>query len=200
MTLVEVVVAATLFVIVMGGVLSAMLFAYRTSVETRYRDRAFNVLKTVADQFQNSKIYEAGSMKTLFAPAETRTGEGLVWHKKLNTFIYPAAASSFAGGDVSSGTSAGLTVSLGTAGDASSDAIPATVYRTVRYIANPTGISTPGSYSYISPQPTNPVSNLPSTGYLLEAVFEIEFQLPTRRGANVSYKTVVLRHWNRSDL
>jgi prepilin-type N-terminal cleavage/methylation domain-containing protein len=93
MTLVEVMVAASLFVLVMMGALSGMMAAYRLALTTRYQDRALNAMVSIVDQFQNSPTFDhshpPGSLKTMFAVTTVPTGTGLAWDVNKQCFIYP---------------------------------------------------------------------------------------------------------------
>lgn len=113
-TLVEVMVGTVLFLIAALGIFSGLIYAYRLAAETRYRDHARFILKSLSDEFLVQKSEdETGELKTMFVPTENATGLGLLWQG-------------------TEGQAAGLTVTLGsTTGSPISDAL---VTREVTYL------------------------------------------------------------------
>jgi len=95
-TLVEVMVGTVLFLIAALGIFSGLIYAYRLAAETRYRDNARYILKSLGDEFlvQRSED-DLGGIKIMFAPTESATGLGLLWQGN-------------------EGEESGLTVTLGT--------------------------------------------------------------------------------------
>lgn len=94
-TLVEVMVGTVLFLIAALGIFSGLIYAYRLAAETRYRDNARFILKSLGDEFLVQKSEdETGDIKTMFVPTESATGLGLLWQG-------------------TEGEEAGLTVTLG---------------------------------------------------------------------------------------
>ena len=95
-TLVEVMVGTVLFLIAALGIFSGLIYAYRLAAETRYRDNARYILKSLGDEFLVQKSEDdLGGIKTMFAPTESATGLGLLWQGNQ-------------------GEESGLTVTLGT--------------------------------------------------------------------------------------
>jgi Tfp pilus assembly protein PilV len=79
-TLVEVMVGTVLFLIAALGIFSGIIYAYRLAAETRYRDNARYILKSLGDEFLVQKSEDdLGGIKTMFAPTESATGLGLLW-------------------------------------------------------------------------------------------------------------------------
>jgi Tfp pilus assembly protein PilV len=79
-TLVEVMVGTVLFLIAALGIFSGLIYAYRLAAETRYRDNARYILKSLGDEFLVQKSEDdTGEIKTMFEPTENATGLGLLW-------------------------------------------------------------------------------------------------------------------------
>jgi hypothetical protein len=89
-------VGTVLFLIAALGIFSGLIYAYRLAAETRYRDNARYILKSLGDEFlvQRSED-DLGGIKIMFAPTESATGLGLLWQGN-------------------EGEESGLTVTLGT--------------------------------------------------------------------------------------
>jgi prepilin-type N-terminal cleavage/methylation domain-containing protein len=176
MTLVEVMVAASLFVIVMLGAMAGVLAAYRLTLSTRYQDRALNAMVSIIDQFQNSPSFDhshpPGALKTMFEVTTVPTGTGLAWDQSKQCFIYP-------GGTLPTGAiegdAAGLVIPLNTVG--SSDLpIEATITREVT--------------------DRTPSSARDAAGKLVEGKFVLTYQI---FGHPKSLQFRVLRNLNPSD-
>jgi hypothetical protein len=89
-------VGTVLFLIAALGIFSGLIYAYRLAAETRYRDNARYILKSLGDEFLVQKSEDdLGGIKTMFAPTESATGLGLLWQGNQ-------------------GEESGLTVTLGT--------------------------------------------------------------------------------------
>ena len=113
-TLVEVMVGTVLFLIAALGIFSGLIYSYRLAAETRYRDNARFILKSLGDEFLVQKSEDTtGTIKTMFVPTASATGLGLLWQG-------------------TAGVEAGLTVTLGaTTGSPISNAL---VTREVTYL------------------------------------------------------------------
>lgn len=114
-TLVEVMVGTVLFLMAALGIFSGLLYSYRLAAETRHRDQARYILKSLGDEFLIQKSEDSlGTLKPIFTPTENATGTGLLWQGVP-------------------GEEAGLTVTLAsTTGAPISDAL---VTREVTYLA-----------------------------------------------------------------
>jgi Tfp pilus assembly protein PilV len=125
MTLVEVMMATVVFVMIAIGTSTAIIQAYRLSIQVRYQDMAMNGLKAMADQFQHSVIYNtsktSGVRKDLLTVTTSPTGTGLSWSKALNTYASSNSADVTADATIPTasaqafyhGTSTGLIVYFG---------------------------------------------------------------------------------------
>jgi Tfp pilus assembly protein PilV len=79
-TLVEVMVGTVLFLMAALGIFSGLIYSYRLAAETRHRDQARYILKSLGDEFMIQKSEDAaGMIKPIFAPTENATGTGLLW-------------------------------------------------------------------------------------------------------------------------
>lgn len=79
-TLIEVVLASAVLIITAAGIIAALVQAYYTAAEVRYRDEARYVLRSFADQFLLAASQDtAGETKTMWALTEEPTGTGLTW-------------------------------------------------------------------------------------------------------------------------
>ncbi len=153
MTLMEVMIATVVFVMIAIGTSTAIIQAYRLSIQVRYQDMAMNGLKAMADQFQHSVIYDtsktSGVRKDLLATATTPTGVGLAWSKALNTYassnaadvtadatVIPASAQAFYHGDATNG----LVVYFGADSATGSTGTPVTFKRQVTVLATEDGV------------------------------------------------------------
>jgi len=120
-TLVEAIIATLVLGLVSVSILSGLVLAYRTAANTRYRDHARYVLKSIGDQFLTRQAENAGVFNPLFKVTTGPTGEGLVWQGLVGT---------------SANAASGLKVTLGeTTGALITDAL---VTREVRLL-NSTG-------------------------------------------------------------
>ncbi len=114
-------IAMLVLALVSMSILSGLILAYRTAANTRYRDHARYVLKSIGDQFLTRQAENAGVFNPLFKVTTAPTGEGLVWQGVIGT---------------SANAASGLNVNLGeTTGAVISDAV---VTREVRLL-NSTG-------------------------------------------------------------
>lgn len=79
-TMVEVMVGTVLFLIAAIGIFSGLIYSYRLAAETRYRDNARFILKSLGDEFLVQKSEDTGgAIKTMFVPTANATGLGLLW-------------------------------------------------------------------------------------------------------------------------
>jgi prepilin-type N-terminal cleavage/methylation domain-containing protein len=151
-SLVEVMVAATIFTIVTLGIYSAVIQSYKMAQLSRCHDETRGILRTYVDQFQRLQTTDKiNGPRWLFNPTQGPTGQGLVMGTLNDQPISNGAAAV-----------AYLGFTLG----ANTDKIPAQLTRDVTYINITTGetSSTPGNGS----------------AYLLQAIFCIEFKLNSR--------------------
>src|SRR5947208_3011216 len=91
-TLVEVMVGAVLFVVILMAVMGSLLTAYKLVLVARYQDRVMNALTSIADQFQNGPPYDKskGALKAMYTVTSTTTdGTGLAWDTTRQGFTYP---------------------------------------------------------------------------------------------------------------
>jgi type II secretory pathway pseudopilin PulG len=132
MTLVEVMLAASVFVVAALGLYSVLIRAYQLGAYARYRDNARAILQTYADQFQLLwPVDSAGNPLEIFEPTDSGlqygTGKGLrYWN---STATQPAAGlsdESSAAGGFANGPGP-MTVTIGGA----NNSIDAQVYRQV---------------------------------------------------------------------
>lgn len=165
-TLVEAMVASTLFVMVTLGVYSMLIKSYQLTSLTRCRDDARGVLRTYADQFQRLATTELVGSTTynrwLFNPTNGASGRGLKWGELSDDSTYTSAE------DVAS-----IAITLGASGNAT----PATLTRDVRYVNPTTGATTT-------------TQSIQAAGFMLQGTFTINF---TRNGKNYSQSLTVLR-------
>jgi len=112
----EAMLSSVILLFLVIAVFSGLMYSYRLSAHTRYRDHARFVLKSIGDEFLVQKAEETdGSLKPLFTPTVAATGQGLAWQG-------------------SSGTTDGLAVTLGTSTGAL--ITNAVVTRDVTYLSN----------------------------------------------------------------
>ncbi len=67
------------------SIFSGLILAYRTSAQTRYRDHARYVLKSIGDQFLTRQAENAGVMNPLFKVTASPTGDGIIWQDTVGT-------------------------------------------------------------------------------------------------------------------
>lgn len=78
--MVEVMVGTVLFLMAALGIFSGLIYSYRLAAETRHRDQARYILKSLGDEFLIQKSEDTGgTLKPIFVPTETATGTGLLW-------------------------------------------------------------------------------------------------------------------------
>ncbi|MBL9191660.1 MAG: prepilin-type N-terminal cleavage/methylation domain-containing protein, partial [Opitutaceae bacterium] len=95
-TMIETILASVVLLILILGVFAGLVHSYRLSANTRYRDHARYILKSLGDEFLIQKAEAAdGSLNAMFQPTTTATGTGLSWQG-------------------ATGGTTGLTVTLGT--------------------------------------------------------------------------------------
>jgi len=128
------------------SIFTGLIFSYRLSAHTRYRDHARYVLKSVGDEFLTRQAEDAsGTLKPLFALTTSPTGRGVSWRG-----VY---------GDSMPNPNAGLKVTLGTSTGAVID--DALLTRNVTYLSDTGTVSL-----------TAPAS---SAGVLLRGDFKIRY-------------------------
>ena len=112
----EAMLSSVILLFLVIGTFSGLMYSYRLSAHTRYRDHARYILKSFGDEFLVQKAEESdGSLKPLFTPTASATGQGLTWQG-------------------ASGTTGGLAVTLGTStGALITDAV---VTREVTYLSS----------------------------------------------------------------
>ncbi|MBL9204424.1 MAG: prepilin-type N-terminal cleavage/methylation domain-containing protein [Opitutaceae bacterium] len=123
-TMIEAIVATVLLLFLVIGIFSGLMYAYRLSAHTRYRDHARYIIKSIGDEFLIQKAEASdGSLNPMFQPTTAATGTGLTWQG-------------------ATGGSTGLNVTLGTStGSLITDAV---VTRSVTYLSSSgTAASTP---------------------------------------------------------
>jgi type II secretory pathway pseudopilin PulG len=182
MTLVEVMLAAAVFVMAALGLYTVLIRAYELAALARYQDNARAVLQTYVDQFQ--LLWPVGSDSkplAIFIPTDPAlwnppttygTGQGLLYWNSTTSGGLSDESSALSVGSFQNGGSdgkAGMTVTLGS----SQNGITATVWRNVQAVdpGLPDSISAHGGGSY--PQ------NLESSGgrRLLLATFTITYSV-----------------------
>lgn len=165
-TLVETLVAATIFMMVTLGVYSMLLKSYQLIALTRVRDDARAVLRTFADQFERlsttKEVDGVSRQRWIFLPSNGPTGRGLVW-----------GALSDENTSVNAEDVPYLPVVLG----GESHQVAATLTRDVRYIDASNG--------------TNVLDReIEAAGYMLSATFTINYSLS---GKDYTQSLTVLR-------
>jgi hypothetical protein len=165
-TLVEAMVATTVFTMVTLGVYSMLIKSYQLAALTRCRDDARGVLRTFADQFERLQTTELVGSTTynrwLFNPTGGPSGRGIRWGSLSDDNTSTAAP------DVVS-----LAITLGGAGHPT----PATLTRDVRYVDASTGA-------------TSSTQAIQAAGFMLQGTFTINF---SRNGKSYSQSLTVLR-------
>lgn len=179
-TLVEVMVAAIIFAISMLAILGTIIASYRLTLTSRYEDRAFSALKTVADQFANSPTTDSEAAVTPANPNQyktffletggTVTGTGMAWDSTHKTFVFPTTTNA----DLVVGTADGLSVNLGTVSDTVQTNATALLKRQVDYITPDEG----------------------KVGGLARAILSADLSYA---GRTRTFKIVVLRNLNPTD-
>jgi Tfp pilus assembly protein PilV len=95
-TLIEALLSSVILLMLIAGILTGLLYSYRLSAQTRYRDHARFVLKSLGDEFLVQQAEDSsGTLRPLFTPSVGPTGTGLTWQG-------------------TAGDAGGLTVTLGT--------------------------------------------------------------------------------------
>ncbi len=165
-TLVEAMVATTVFTMVTLGVYSMLIRSYQLAALTRCRDDARGVLRTYADQFERLQTTELVGSTTynrwLFNPTNGASGRGLKWGVLSDDNTSTAAE------DVAS-----LAITLGGTGHPTD----ATITRDVRYVNASSGATTT-------------TQSIQAAGFMLQGTFTINF---TRNGKSYSQSLTVLR-------
>ena len=165
-TLVETMVAATIFIMVTLGVYSMLIKSYQLIALTRVRDDARAVLRTFADQFERLSTTEevdgVSRQRWLFLPSGGPTGRGLVWGalSDENTSVYAEEVPS-------------LPLVLG----GESHAVDATLTRDVRYVDASSGADAASR-------------EIEAAGYMLSATFTINY---TMGGKDYTQSLTVVR-------
>jgi type II secretory pathway pseudopilin PulG len=150
-TLVEAMVATTIFTMLTLGVYAALIKSYQIIALARSRDQARAVLRTYADQFMRLQTTEKVGASTynrwLFNPTGGATGRGLLWGalSDRNTSTDAPIVSSIA-----------ITLGSGT------QTTPATLTRNVSYVNPSTGV----------PSGTQQID---AAGFLLTGTFAITY-------------------------
>jgi type II secretory pathway pseudopilin PulG len=167
-TLAEVMVASTIFWMVILGVYVMLVRAYQFAALARARDEARAVIRTNADQFERLQTTAKASNNSdytrwLFYPEGGPSGRGLLWGdlSDKNVFDTPLVA-------VPS-----LAISLGE----STHPVPATVSRDVIYVKSSDGTTTS-------------TQNVEASGYMMQGKFTVNFKLNNR---NYTESLTVLR-------
>lgn len=165
-TIVETMVAATIFVMLTLGVYTMLMKSYQLIALTRVRDDARAVLRSFADQFERLSTTQevAGVVRQrwLFLPSNGPTGRGLVWGalSDQNTSVNAE--------DVPS-----LAVPLG----GESHRVTAALTRDVRYIDASSGADVADR-------------EIEAAGYMLSATFTINYSMG---GKDYTQSLTVLR-------
>ena len=77
-TMIEAIVATVLLLFLVIGIFSGLMYAYRLSAHTRYRDHARYIIKSIGDEFLIQKAEASdGSLNPMFQPTTAATGTGL---------------------------------------------------------------------------------------------------------------------------
>jgi Tfp pilus assembly protein PilV len=115
-TMIEAIISSVILLFLIVAVFSGLMYAYRLSAHTRYRDHARYVLKSIGDEFLIQKAEASdGSLNAMFQPTTSATGTGLSWQG-------------------ATGGTTGLTVTLGTStGSLITNAV---VTRNVTYLSS----------------------------------------------------------------
>lgn len=178
MTLLEVMVAASIFTAGALGIYMMLLQANRYAALNRYRDDARAVVQSFADQFERletaGKVDDTEYLRWLFKPG-INTGKGLVW-KDSTTGGYKICDETI--NHSASTPDSGLIVTIG----GSSNGIPATVTRTVLPMNSSTGETLPVSASSSS--------YFTAAGYILQGTFTITYKVG---GSDYSQNLTVVR-------
>jgi type II secretory pathway pseudopilin PulG len=186
-TLVEVMLAAMVFIVAGLGVFTIMIKAYQVVTLARYHDDARAVLQTFANQFlrlQTSDLGSSGSgvySRLMFSPVGSATGGGLLWDKTSapsEANLTLNSLSNEKGGPTATAFNGEtLTVTIG----GSQNGIPAQVTRFVQQLKND---GTPSSTA-VAPEPA---------GQLLIGTFTIKYKIPTiNSGQDIVQSITVLR-------
>lgn len=67
------------------SITAGLVLSYRTAANTRYRDHARYVLKSIGDQFLTRQTENGGVTNPLFEVTSGPTGVGLVWQGTVGT-------------------------------------------------------------------------------------------------------------------
>lgn len=165
-TLVETMVAATIFAMLMIGVYTMLLKSYQLIALTRVRDDARAVLRTFADQFERlsttQQVDDVVRQRWLFLPTNGPTGRGLVW-----------GALSDQNTSVNAEDVPYLPVPLG----GESHRVNATLTRDVRYVDASSGSDAASR-------------EIEAAGYMLSATFTINYSMA---GKDYTQSLTVLR-------
>ncbi len=207
-TLVELMVATTIFTLAALGATAGIIQATKLTAKGRYRDRALTVLQTLTDQFQNAKYKKADerTTKPLFTPTTAPTGTGLAWNYRNGNYLYVddggtgptgwtevVISDGDKSGDYALGTDDGLKIYLARPGIFDLSGAPiATITREVTYIDPTTGATDAGI-------------SQPRLGWLLKATFTLTYRYGrVANGGSFQdeehrFTAVVLRHTNITD-
>jgi prepilin-type N-terminal cleavage/methylation domain-containing protein len=196
-SLIEVMVATVLFSVIALSVTAGMIQAFKILARARYYDRAANVLRSVAEQFQGAKLRDVtahadGTLwKDLFRPTPGGpTGVGMAWLNTSQTFLYPNAVDNLTASDYSLGVAAGLSVPLKTAGATDQEAPIATLTRDVDFVVfNVAGNALTTAFSYTEP-------SVEVGGVVLRGRFAIQYDY---LGRTETITATVLRNRNPTD-
>jgi len=165
-TLVETMVAATIFVMVTLGVYTMLMKSYQLIALTRVRDDARAVLRSFADQFERLSTTEevdgVSRQRWIFLPSSGPTGRGLVW-----------GALSDENTSVNAEDVASLPIVLG----GESHRVNATLTRDVRYINAASGENAADR-------------TIEAAGYMLSGTFTINYAM---NGTSYTQSLTVLR-------
>ncbi|WP_404421773.1 type II secretion system protein [Nibricoccus sp. IMCC34717] len=190
-TLIEVMVATVIFTVGAIAALITFFHSFRAMARARYLDRAANILKIAADQFQSSKARDPGTAawRSFFvATPGGATGEGMAWNRQLQTLVQVGAGANI-GADYIEGVAAGLTIPMNTLGATDAEAPTATLTRQVDWITiNPAT----GATSFNAAAP----SAVTNGGQLIRGIFRIQFNY---LGRTEQLQTVVVRNLNPTD-
>jgi Tfp pilus assembly protein PilV len=148
-SIMEVMVAATVFTVVTLGVFAALIQSYKFAKLSRCQDESRAILRTYVDQFQRLKI--SNDALWLFNPSNGPTGQGLTGGSLHDQYTSNGAA------DIPYML---LKLSTRTA------TVPAKLTRNVSYVNPTTGEFSPNKIN--------------GSNYLIQATFEIEFDLNGR--------------------
>ena len=152
-TLVETMMATTIFTMGMLGVYTMMIYSYKMETLARYRDSARSVLLTYADQFERLQTTDPATqaLRNFFDTVPTTpNGTGLSWTDNS--------------GNVTVGVTSGITILIG---DATSAQIPAVVTELVKN-ADANAVNAPA---------TGMGAN-GAAGRVIEATFTITYTIP----------------------